>query len=110
MTSNQVNTAVREATGIQRNDFDSDLNAMHEAEKTLDKTILDLQKGSDCHEYMGHLWKICRAGAAATEHSGGCLFALATATAAQRAEAFLRTTGRWTDSAPTLPQATPEQR
>lgn len=110
MTSNQVNTAVREATGIQRNDFDSDLNAMRAVEKTLDRTILDLQRGSLCHDYIGQLWRVCQAGKAATEHNGGCLFALATATAAQRAEAFLRTLDRWTNSAPTLPQATPEQR
>jgi hypothetical protein len=55
-------------------DYPSDLNAMHEAEKVL--------AGTQVRDYCGHLSRISR---------GFPEFA----TAAQRAEAFLRTLGKW---------------
>ena len=59
-------------------DYPHDLNAMHEAEKTLTPT--------QWHQYNAHLARI-------TMHDR--LFAMVSATAAQRAQAFLRTVGKW---------------
>jgi hypothetical protein len=53
-----------------------DLNAMHEAEKDLTSSQWD--------DYV--------------EHLGGSLYHCAHATAAQRAEAFLKTIGKWEDT------------
>lgn len=69
-------------------DYLNDLNAMHEAEKTL--------KGMQCQNYQ--LWLI---GCARGEHfihnkTPDCYEFHATA--AQRAEAFLRTIGKWVGS------------
>lgn len=62
-----------------RPDYLNDLNAMHEAEKTLSGE-------SGYHESGGYgLYLV------ALEHD-------VSATAAQRAEAFLRTTGKWVES------------
>lgn len=67
----------------------SDLNAMHEVEKTL---TLEEQIGN--LSYMTHLRHIIvRDIDKAVEW-----FNLATATATQRAEAFLRTINKWDDS------------
>jgi len=60
-------------------DYLNDLNAMHEAEKVLGKPL--------CYHYVDHLPK---------HLEGRTNFALAHATAAQRAEAFLRTLNLWT--------------
>jgi hypothetical protein len=54
-----------------------DLNAMHEAEKSLD----DVTQRGDYWDYLSSL-----------THEG---FEMCHATAAQRAEAFLRTIGKW---------------
>ena len=61
--------------------YSSDLNAMHEAEKVLKG---DRQKG----DYVDWLHRITKASR---------VFAITHATAAQRAEAFLRTLGKWRD-------------
>lgn len=68
-------------------DYLNDLNAMHEAEKVL---------GADepCR-YGEILAALVRR---ANPVNGFCWTAIAHATAAQRAEAFLRTIGRWEDS------------
>lgn len=58
-----------------RPDYLIDLNAMHAAEKTLDDIAF--------YNYQGNLYKVC----------GG--YAFISSTAAQRAEAFLRTIGKW---------------
>jgi len=63
-------------------DFMSDLNAMHEAEKSLP----DNDDAGSRHDYRLMLMEICQ--------QGGSAFA----TAAQRAEAFLRTLGKWVES------------
>ena len=58
--------------------FNSDLNAMHEAEKLIKYS----------HQYMVNLAKIC-----IVDSCRPAIFA----TAAQRAEAFLRTIGKWVE-------------
>jgi hypothetical protein len=60
-------------------DYCNDLNAMHEAEKMLDNTLW--------WKYVDELTKICGAGVAL------CI----SATAQQRAEAFLKTINQWTE-------------
>jgi hypothetical protein len=65
-------------------DFCRDLNAMHEAEKTL--------KGYDqIHTYVWHLEN-------RDDWHTDLKLMVAHATARQRAEAFLRTLGKWEDS------------
>ena len=54
----------------------TDLNAMHEAEKTL--------KGMELYEYIAQLFDLC--------------YEATIATARQRAEAFLRTLGKWEEA------------
>jgi hypothetical protein len=77
-------------------DYLSDLNAMHEAEKGLDtsqaekyvKTLAETmlnEASQDMLDYYG----------AANWYN---IYVILSATAAQRAEAFLRTLGKWTDS------------
>lgn len=91
MTDEQINKAIAEACGICHvakvvpmyktaegwvidcPNFCSDLNAMHDAEKTLDE--------EQWHDYV--------------EHVGGTWEQAMHATARQRAEAFLRTLGKW---------------
>ena len=85
MTSQQINAAIRAFTGIDRDDFDHDLNAMHEAEKILTddqgrRFRLLLQDNSDGPQ-----------AAFQTVEAAMCH-----ATANQRAEAFLKTIGKWT--------------
>lgn len=62
-------------------DYLSDLNAMHKAEKEF------YGSDEDWEEYFSILSAICRGDSEAAH-----------ATAAQRAEAFLRATGKWEDS------------
>ena len=62
-------------------DYLNDLNAMHEAEKVLGEPL--------CYEYVDYLPK---------NYKGRTNFALAHATAAQRAKAFLRTLNLWEES------------
>jgi len=82
MTDAQINAAIDRVTGCDGNecrcddchpDWCNDLNAMHKAEKT----ILDINDG--------YGWELSR-----TE-----CFTVWHATARQRAEAFLRTLGKW---------------
>lgn len=86
MTGEQINEAITQATGLwdypyssetkRMYDFCSDLNAMHEAEK-----LMDEEQWQDYVEYIGGTWQEAM-------H----------ATARQRAEAFLRTIGKWDQS------------
>ncbi len=76
-------------------DYLNDLNAMHEAEKSL---------GTKLRTYASKLQDVCQ------NHAVGCvpdyqedllkLFYLIHATAAQRAEAFLRTLNKWEEHRP----------
>lgn len=69
-------------------DFCDDLNAMHEAEKML-SSIFDYGKGeSQWSDYLGWLG-YCR------EDNIKEVFGVCHSTAAQRAEAFLKTLGLW---------------
>lgn len=80
MTREQQRIAIAEAVGKDA-DYLNDLNAMHEAEKTLTKkqlqTYLDILADAP-RESMYQTWSTS-------------VFA----TASQRAEAFLRTIGKW---------------
>lgn len=64
-------------------DYLTDLNAMHEAERILTP--------EQRVPYADALAKVCRIGIS----ENGTWWTLATATAAQRAEALLRTIGKW---------------
>ena len=102
MTKEQINIAIAEACGWKpaprerweldgrverfRPDYCNDLNAMHEAEK-----ILSDESHAD---YACELVKTIR--------RNGEWFESVSATAAQRAEAFLRTINKWVQS-PTNP-------
>jgi len=69
-------------------DFTGDLNAMHEAENFLFPVeISDLYGPDLVKEYASYLPHMC------IGHPGGAM----RATASQRAEAFLRTIGKWED-------------
>jgi hypothetical protein len=78
MTDEQINAAIAAHLGITRKtgipDFSGDLNEMHEAEKVIEN--LDLYE-----DWLEDVW-------------GGTSY-LFNATARQRAEAFLRTLGKW---------------
>lgn len=74
--------------------YTTDLNAMHEAEKSL--------KGTDnWHKYgieIGRITRCLGPRNGAIRLNGFGYYALAHATAAQRAEAFLRTVGKWREN------------
>lgn len=67
-------------------DYPADLNAMHEAEKVL--------TASQTYDYISCLVDDTRAGWTDAFEE---VFIVAHATAAQRAEAFLRTIGKWVE-------------
>lgn len=69
--------------------YDEDLNAMHEAEKALTNSDDDI--GSRWR-FVEELIDITRAESMEVHRE---VFAVVNATAAQRAEAFLRTIGKW---------------
>ena len=115
MTNEQINIAIAEACGWKHiiairgtlrgwktdsekedsqvlPDYSNDLNAMHEAEKVLILTLrrTDLPRyvaENDANEYLHNLRHVLGYG-------DGDLHEIH-ATAAQRAEAFLRTIGKW---------------
>ena len=66
-------------------DFLNDLNAMHDAEKVLTE---DQQE-----QYLNNLYEVCNLHSMIND-----AWNLNCATAAQRAEAFLRTIGKWEES------------
>lgn len=82
-----------ETDGVVIPDYLNDLNAMHEAEKTLDddQRVEYVRRLTDCDfvepEELDML----------IEHSDRDLWQSAHATAAKRAEAFLKTIGKWED-------------
>lgn len=69
-------------------DYLNDLNAMHEAEKVLFEINY---KDSLNINYWNKIWDICG-------DSFGHITTVAHASASRRAEAFLRTIGKWRDS------------
>lgn len=85
-TSEEIETA--KVSGAFTNsfpDYPNDLNAMHEAEKTL--------SDADYNEYIHVLNSVCISTAEAGMKQGRSR--IMSATARQRAEAFLRTLGKW---------------
>jgi hypothetical protein len=97
MSEEQINIAIEEIIrpalhgNIYRppRDFCNDLNAMHEEIMSLEGLIRD-------HSYRRALAKsVGVIGFEDWEHSLVCLDKLTNATARQRAEAFLRTLGKW---------------
>jgi hypothetical protein len=87
MTDQQINAAIAAHLGITRKtgipDFSGDLNEMHEAEKVL--------TGLNCHAFCDALLDIV---ADSPDH----LWEVLTASSRQRAEAFLRTLGKWEET------------
>lgn len=91
MTDEQINAAIAEACGIEPNtsrfnagipNYCTDLNAMHEAEKTLTKEHV--------REYQCYMYDM----ACEIQVTQGRWMPYS-ATARYRAEAFLRTLGKW---------------
>lgn len=105
MSDEQINIAIAEACGwkpafLMRDmagnpfpgqdippDYCNDLNAMREAEKTLNYEQAELFEDKLCD--------ICVTENEERDNPLPYRFAVAHATARQRAEAFLRTTGKW---------------
>ena len=77
-------------------DYLNDLNAMHEAEKVLTPKHQPDKGESQWGEYLGWLG-FC------VDYNTREVYECVTATAAQRAQAFLRTLGLWQET-PTQPQ------
>jgi hypothetical protein len=73
-------------------DYLNDLNAMHEAEKCFEGKV-----EFDVSDYMSHIAAIIltEAGLRTDGHCGS--YRIVNATASQRAEAFLKTLGKWVD-------------
>jgi hypothetical protein len=72
-------------------DYLNDLNAMHEAEKVLRQNQFHFV------DYYGTLFRVVSRSETYEGNIGYFGFELVTATASQRAEAFLRTIGKWRD-------------
>lgn len=78
-------------------DYLSDLNAMHEAEKTLSRADgSDPEAGNQLNRYVWNLFEV-KTGAPIERHVNDEPCDVIDATAAQRAEAFLKTIGKWTE-------------
>ncbi len=103
MTDHEANIAVAEATGqwpspgqsgdrtaVTLPDYGSDLNAMHEAEKSLAE-----YPSRERDDYVDALWEVIQRDMSAAY--GNRVQSLLHATAAQRAEAFLRALNIWKD-------------
>lgn len=86
MNSIEINSVIRAITGIKRDDFDRDLNAIREAVLSMDENNRAMWFNNLC-DIMNRDRDL---GLDAMS-----LFALINATAHQRAEAFLRTVGKW---------------
>jgi hypothetical protein len=109
MTNEQINIAIAEACGWiiikacdgsligkpkneqgpmdEIPDYCNDLNAMHEAEKTLDFEQAEL--------FEGELCDVTFKNNDGSENPLPCKFSVCHATAHQRAEAFLKTINKW---------------
>lgn len=80
MNDEQINIAIADASGLPWVDYCNDLNAMHEAEGTLKiMKKIEMERLLE-REIIGSDYLIWRA------------------TARQRAEAFLRTLGKWKET------------
>jgi hypothetical protein len=106
MTDKQINIAIAEACGWSKDDIErgytlcqfsenipdycNDLNAMHEAEATLNY--------EQAEQHEDELYDICYKENFHKEYPLPFRFAVAHATAQQRAEAFLKTIGKWKEA------------
>lgn len=86
MTDEQINWAITEAIGADPHwkcarDYCTNLNAMHEAEKVL--------APKNWNNFSNKWWDYCK------HLKGDDIAQCVHATARQRAEAFLRTLGKW---------------
>jgi hypothetical protein len=103
MTQEEQRTAIAEACGWTDTqiidgkygqtdvpDYLNDLNAMHEAVSIFDYDQAD--------EFEDHLCDICKRLNDEKENPAPWRFAVVNATASQRAEAFLRTIGKWKEA------------
>jgi len=86
MNEQEINATIRNATGLMA-DFVNDLNAMHEVEKTFDD-VVDKNINPLFIAYIKNLRLV----------TGYSLMNVTKANALQRAEAYLRTIGKYTDS------------
>lgn len=86
MNSIEINSVIRAITGIKRDDFDRDLNAMREA-------ILSMDEDNRAMWFNNLCDIVNRNRTLALDAISE--FYLINATAHQRAEAFLRTIGKW---------------
>lgn len=88
MEKETINRLIREWSGINRDDFDHDLNAMWEAERKI-----------ACENWWGYTialnHKVCEDSDEPHNNDPETSFLMINATAAQRAEALLRTIGKW---------------
>ena len=103
MTNEQINIAIAKACGWSNDDIErgctlrgvsfhvpdycNDLNVMHEAEKVFTY--------EEAQQFEGELCGICGSENLHKEYPLPFEFSVAHATASQRAEAFLRTIGKW---------------
>ena len=103
MTNEQINIAIAKACGWDSDDiargytlcqfsenvpdYCNDLNAMHEAEKVFTY--------EEAQQFEGELCGICGSENLHKEYPLPFEFSVAHATASQRAEAFLKTIGKW---------------
>jgi hypothetical protein len=71
-------------------DYCTDLNAMHKAEKSLTVEQIEL--------FADTMYNLCVEKKVTTPNRLGWRFALLNATAQERAEAFLRTLGKWEEN------------
>jgi hypothetical protein len=91
MTPQEINKRIAIACHLGSLNYHGDLNAMHEAEKLIDdwaEYIVHLKCVSNSITYASFNWPILG-------FDAGALSDITHATAAQRAEAFLRTIGQW---------------
>ena len=90
MTDQEINIAIAEACGkLDRPPDCHDLNAMHEVEKTLRENQFHFAS------YLRELWKVVHPNVEWIGELGYIGFDFVNATARQRAEAFLKTIGKW---------------
>lgn len=85
------NPKERETTFVP--DYLSDLNAMHEAEKVIPEELIHVYA-----ENLGEVVNKLRPLTTTGKTNWWWMFKYTRATAAQRAEAFLRTIGKWKES------------
>lgn len=99
MTDQEMRISIAEACGWcdpmtypgRIPNYPNDLNAMHEAEKFLNGRVVEL---NTYHHQLGGIVVEGNPGIAFTPNPAGYRWH---ATASQRAEAFLRTLGKWRD-------------